>query len=246
MAKGKKVYIVVKGRKPGLYHTWLGPNGAQAQISGVSGSLFKGFQTLDEAREWLSGLGDTDLIQKIFPAPKRSRPRFPTTNDSARALLGEGKVVLYTDGGAIKNPGPGGYGVVLLYKDHRKEMSGGFRFTTNNRMELLACIMGLKSLKWKCPVVVFTDSMYLKKGIVNGWARKWQANNWMRTPEHKAKNADLWAQLLLLCDKHDVEFHWVKGHSGNPDNERCDQLATAAAKQPKLPQDTGYNQSLTG
>ncbi len=146
-------------------------------------------------------------------------------------------VTIYTDGACSGNPGPGGYGVVMLYKDHRKEMSAGFRDTTNNRMEILAAIVGLESLKERCNVTIYTDSQYLINAIEKGWAKKWRANGWMRNKKEPALNADLWERLLKLCERHNVKFVWVRGHSGNPENERCDRLAVEASKQPDLPPD---------
>jgi len=152
-------------------------------------------------------------------------------------------VTLYTDGGCINNPGPGGYGVVLIYNSHRKELSGGFRRTTNNRMEIFAAITGLEALKEPCRVALFSDSQYLVHAIQKGWARKWRANNWRRSHKEKAINPDLWERLLKLCEMHDVQFQWVRGHAGHPENERCDQLAKAAAQGPDLAIDTGYIES---
>ncbi|HHU86706.1 MAG: ribonuclease HI [Pelotomaculaceae bacterium] len=147
------------------------------------------------------------------------------------------EVTIYTDGACSGNPGPGGYGVVLLYQGHRKELSAGFKDTTNNRMEILAAIKGLESLKEKCRVTLYTDSQYLVNAIEKNWAQKWRANGWMRNKKEPALNADLWARLLKLCEFHEIKFVWVKGHAGNPENERCDQLAVAAFKQPGLPPD---------
>ncbi|MBN1877514.1 MAG: ribonuclease HI [Anaerolineae bacterium] len=155
------------------------------------------------------------------------------------------KVVIFTDGGALRNPGRGGYGVVLHYTDHCKELSGGFRRTTSNRMELLACIEGLKALKRPCEVIIYSDSRYVVNGMTKGWAKRWQARAWMRTKEDKAKNVDLWEQLLALCTQHKVKFQWVKGHAGNPDNERCDQLATEAIRGKALLIDENYEQGQT-
>ncbi len=149
-------------------------------------------------------------------------------------------VTIYTDGGALGNPGPGGYGAVLKYKDHRKELSGGFRHTTNNRMELLAAIEALRALKTRCDVTLHTDSRYLVDGITKGWAKRWRANGWMRNKKDEALNPDLWGELLDLCAKHTVKFVWVKGHAGNPENERCDELSKQAAVQSDLPPDTVY------
>ena len=156
------------------------------------------------------------------------------------ALLKAGKVLIYTDGSAIENPGPGGYGVVLRYQEHRKELSGGFRLTTNNRMELLACIEGLKALKHRCSVVLFSDSKYVVEGMAKGRAERWQANGWRLADDEEVKNADLWRELVELCGQHDVEFRWVRGHSGNRENQRCDQLAMAAAQGRGLVADTAY------
>lgn len=155
------------------------------------------------------------------------------------------KVTIYTDGAAIDNPGPGGYGVVLLYHDYRKELSGGFRHTTNNRMEIMACIVGLSALKFPCSVVLYSDSKYVVDGMAKGWARRWRAQGWYRNEKEKAKNIDLWRQLLDQCEKHRVEFRWVKGHAGNSDNERCDELAVAAAARSDLPPDAPYENGET-
>lgn len=150
------------------------------------------------------------------------------------------QVTLYTDGGCINNPGPGGYGVVLLYNSHRKEISKGFRKTTNNRMELLAAIAGLEALKEPCRVTLYSDSQYLVHAIEKGWARRWQANGWMRNKREKAVNADLWERLLRLCEVHLVRFEWLRGHAGHGENERCDELASSAARGPDLDVDLGY------
>jgi ribonuclease HI len=155
------------------------------------------------------------------------------------------KVTLYTDGGCLGNPGPGGYGVVLLYGGHRKELSGGFRLTTNNRMEMMAAIAGLRALKGHCAVTLHTDSQYLANAMTNGWAKRWQANGWKRNKTDKALNPDLWQQLLDLSDRHAVTFAWVRGHAGVEENERCDQLSRQAAGKPDLPADTGYEANIS-
>ena len=153
------------------------------------------------------------------------------------------QVSIYTDGACLGNPGPGGYGIVLLYGDHRRELAGGFRRTTNNRMEILAAIVGLEALKESCTVTLYSDSQYLVNAVELGWAKRWQANGWRRNKKAKALNPDLWDRLLQLCDRHDVEFRWVRGHAGNPANERCDRLATQAAQRPDLPVDMAYEAS---
>ncbi|GMT49828.1 MAG: hypothetical protein IEMM0008_1367 [bacterium] len=149
-------------------------------------------------------------------------------------------VVIYTDGSSRGNPGPGGYGVVLLYGKGRKELSGGYRLTTNNRMEILAAIIGLEALKSRCRVTIYTDSRLLCDSINKGWAERWKEKNWMRNKREKALNSDLWDRLLGLCRKHGVTFTWVKGHAGNSGNERCDELATKAAQCKDLPVDEFY------
>jgi len=150
------------------------------------------------------------------------------------------KVTIYTDGGCSPNPGPGGYGVVLLYEKHRREFSGGYCRTTNNRMELLAAIHGLEALKEPCQVCVFSDSQYVVNGIMKGWARRWRANGWRRNREEFAENPDLWERLLRLCEMHQVHFAWLRGHAGHKENECCDMLAGRAARHPHLPVDVGY------
>jgi len=149
-------------------------------------------------------------------------------------------IVIYTDGAASGNPGPGGYGTVLLYGDLRKELSGGFRKTTNNRMELLAVIEGLKALKASCNVTVYSDSKYIVDAIEKGWLVNWIKRNWVKSNKERVLNPDLWQQLCVLLSKHNVKFIWVKGHDGNIENERCDELAVAAYKQPNLPPDVYY------
>lgn len=149
-------------------------------------------------------------------------------------------VTIYTDGACSHNPGPGGYGVVLLYDSHRKELSKGFRRTTNNRMEILAAIAGLEALKEPCKVTLYSDSQYLVNAIDHGWARRWQSNGWMRNKKEKAINPDLWERLLELCKTHKVQFEWLRGHAGHDENERCDELATTAAQGPDLAIDEGY------
>jgi ribonuclease HI len=150
------------------------------------------------------------------------------------------RLTIYTDGACLGNPGPGGYGVVLLYDGHRKEISGGFRLTTNNRMEMMAVIVGLRALKERCSVTLYSDSEYVVNSISKGWAARWRANGWKRNKKDKAVNADLWEQLLDLIDKHEVKMVWVRGHSGVKENERCDALSVDAAQQKNLPIDEGY------
>lgn len=155
------------------------------------------------------------------------------------------KIAIYTDGACDPNPGPGGYGVVLLYKNHRKELSGGFRRTTNNRMEIMAAIAGLEALKMKCAVTIYSDSQYLVDAMMKGWALRWRSKGWKRTRKAAALNPDLWERLLDLCAQHEVEFVWIRGHVGHAENERCDILATQAAGEKNLPADTLYELGQT-
>lgn len=145
---------------------------------------------------------------------------------------------LYTDGASRGNPGPGGYGVVLVCGPHRKELSGGFSCTTNNRMELLAVIVGLEAIKRpNAQVNIYSDSSYVVKAINEGWL-----SNWLKKGLHKQKNADLWERFLRISSKHQLRFFWIKGHAGHPENERCDALAVEAALQGDLKEDSGYVQ----
>ena len=135
------------------------------------------------------------------------------------------KIEIYTDGACSGNPGPGGWGVVLRFGEHEKELSGGEKKTTNNRMELTAAIMGLSALKEKCRVRLVTDSKYVADGITKGWAESWKKNGWRKADKKPALNPDLWEKLLELVSYHEVTIDWVKGHAGHPENERCDKLA---------------------
>ncbi len=145
-------------------------------------------------------------------------------------------ITIYTDGAAKGNPGPGGYGVVLKFQSHRKELSQGFKLTTNNRMELLAVITGLEAIKkdgWD--VLIYSDSKYVVDAVEKGWIWQWEKKGFK-----KKKNIDLWKRFIPLYRKHKVKFKWLKGHAGNPENERCDYLAVKSAEQPDLLDDLGY------
>jgi ribonuclease HI len=178
---------------------------------------------------------DYALVLKPGPTPEENRWRKNKSEPK--------KETIYTDGACLGNPGPGGYGVVLLYGGHRKELSGGFRLTTNNRMEMMAVIVGLQALKGRCAATVCSDSQYVVRAISEGWAAKWRANNWKRNKKEMAVNPDLWEQLLDLCEQHEVQMVWVRGHSGVKENERCDELSVAAANQRGLPIDKGYEKT---
>ena len=136
-------------------------------------------------------------------------------------------VDIYSDGACSGNPGPGGYGTIIVYGGVEKELSGSEKNTTNNRMELTGAIVGLEALKYPCRVTLCSDSKYLVDGITKGWAEKWRANGWIKSDKKPALNSDLWGRLLDLLQIHEVSFVWVKGHNGHPYNERCDRLAVA-------------------
>lgn len=137
------------------------------------------------------------------------------------------KVTLYTDGSCSGNPGPGGYGAILIYNGHEKEISGGEKLTTNNRMELMAAIAGLEALREPCEVDLYSDSKYLIDSITKGWAKSWRSRGWIKSDKKPALNPDLWERLLNLLDTHEVTLHWVKGHAENQYNNRCDKLAVS-------------------
>ena len=143
------------------------------------------------------------------------------------------EVTLYSDGSSRGNPGPGGYGVILLYGSVKRELSGGEKQTTNNRMELSGVIRGLSALREPCEVTLYTDSQYVVNAMTKGWAKKWRANGWMRNKKEKALNPDLWEELLNLTARHEMKYVWIKGHAGHPQNERCDELAVRAANMAK-------------
>ena len=231
MGSKNKYYAVIRGYQPGIYTAWYGPGGAEEQVLGYAGAIFKGFVTVEEARRWLGS-----------PAVKsrKASGRVQAAAEPAAPPSSPGQIIIYTDGGCTGNPGPGGYGAVIIDGDSRSELTQGFRRTTNNRMELMACIAALDCLEPPADAILHSDSRYVVNGISKGWARKWRANGWMRTKSEAAENADLWAKLLDLCDRHRVRFVWVHGHAGNRENERCDRLATGAAQGPELKEDHAY------
>ena len=139
-------------------------------------------------------------------------------------------VTIYTDGACSGNPGPGGWGAILRYKDAEKELSGGEANTTNNRMELTAVIEALALLKEPCVVELYSDSRYVIDGLSKGWAKGWQKRGWIKADKKPALNPDLWEKLLALTDRHEMHYHWVKGHAENERNNRCDQMAVAESK----------------
>ena len=209
----KKFYAVKKGYKPGVYEEW---SEAQKQVGGFKGAIFKSFANKDEAYSFLEE--SKNEIQ----------------ND-------KNKIVIYTDGGCINNPGPGGYGAVLIYGENEKDIKGGFSHTTNNRMELMAAIEALRALKKKdIPIELYSDSRYVVNGISKGWAKKWRENGWVKSDKKQALNIDLWRSLLDLVEPLSIKFIWVKGHAGNINNERCDTMATEMARSTDMPEDKGF------
>lgn len=225
----KKVYAVAVGFKTGIFETW--PE-AEKQVKGCAGAKFKGFTDRAEAEAWLKNPQYSQARAEKISSP---RPEPPAPQGRP------GDINIYTDGGCSNNPGPGGYGAILVSDGHEQEISGGFRLTTNNRMELMACIVALRSLQdTDRPITVWSDSSYVVNGITKGWARGWRQRGWIKSDKQPAVNPDLWAELLDLVEAMDVTFQWVKGHAGHPLNERCDQLAVAALKKKNLPIDKGY------
>ena len=142
-------------------------------------------------------------------------------------------VTLYTDGACSGNPGPGGWGAILMYGKHKRELSGGDNHTTNNRMELMGVIEGLQALKAPCAVELYTDSKYVVDSLQKGWAKGWRAKGWKKADGKPALNVDLWERLLALSETHSLNIHWVKGHADNEYNNRCDELAVAESQRRK-------------
>ena len=154
-------------------------------------------------------------------------------------------IEIFTDGASTGNPGPGGWAAILRADGRTRELSGGFRLTTNNRMELYAAIAALESLKEPAQVRLYSDSRYMVEGITRGWAEQWRAKGWRQTKNRPTPNADLWSRLLTAVARHTVSWEWVRGHAGHPENERADQLATRAAGKRGLPADVGYESPST-
>jgi ribonuclease HI len=153
-------------------------------------------------------------------------------------------VTIYTDGSSLGNPGPGGWGAILIWGDERKELSQGYIETTNNRMEIRAVLHALMHLTRPCTVHVHTDSRYVCDAIAKKWILGWIKNGWLTSAKKPVKNRDLWEQLLPLLQKHRVSFHWVKAHDGHPENERCDELAKNAARERFREVDEGFEASV--
>ncbi len=227
MAK-KKFYVVAAGRECGIFTDWIT---TEKQVKGFPGARFKSFADKADAVKWL----EDPVYSK-----KRSSSRKTKQNDASPEKNFAG-IVIYTDGGSINNPGPGGYGIVIVESGRQMEFSGGFRLTTNNRMEMMAAIVALRQFESRVePIQLFSDSSYLVNGIKKGWVRKWQLNGWKKSDGQDVLNIDLWQELIRLTANGNVRFQWVKGHAGNTLNERCDTLAVKSARKADLPVDSGY------
>ncbi len=172
-------------------------------------------------------------------------PQDPVSTERPLQVKAGEHVEMWTDGACVDNPGPGGYAAVFHHNGLVRELAGGYRLTTNNRMEIMAAIAALEALTHKCRVTLYSDSRYLADAVMKGWAKRWQSNGWKRNRKEKALNADLWERLLGLCDRHEVELSWVKGHASSPENARCDQMAEAAARKASLPVDSGFENEQT-
>lgn len=234
MAKAKKFYAVGVGRKAGVYDTWAE---AEKQVKGFAGAKFKGFPTRAEAEAFCQNPVYGAGTKKKGPATKSSQADLPTTGRSDQ-------IIVYTDGGCSGNPGPGGYGAVILNGQERMELSGGYQLTTNNRMEMMACIVALeKVVDLGKPIHVYSDSSYMINGLSKGWAAGWRRRGWKKSGGEPAVNPDLWQRLLDLYEKLSVELTWVKGHAGHELNERCDRLAVSAGAGSDLMEDKGYRAS---
>jgi ribonuclease HI len=229
MAK-KKFYAIAVGRQTGVFTDWTS---AEKQVKGFAGAKYKSFPSEQEARSWMDD-----------PVYEKKAGKTTKNNPVTKVNLDKDDIVIHTDGGSINNPGPGGYGAVVEMDGARQEYSGGYRLTTNNRMEMTAALVALKEVgETKRTIHIFSDSSYLVNGIQKGWARKWQSKGWKKSDGQDAVNIDLWQGLLDLLEYLDVTFHWVKGHAGHELNERCDKLAVAAARNEPTTIDAGYEKA---
>jgi ribonuclease HI len=150
------------------------------------------------------------------------------------------EVEIWTDGASVDNPGPGGYGIIIKCREQKWERAGGFQLTTNNRMEIMGALVALEAIPNNCKATIYSDSQYLVNSIKRNWAKMWRSKGWKKKGNKTVPNADLWKRMLQLCDNHEVEFKWIKGHHFNVENNRCDRLAESAARKPNLPVDEGY------
>ena len=213
----KKFYAVKRGRKTGLYTVWAE---CAAQVKGFQGAVYKGFMTEDEARAWLGGANAR--TEQTRAAAEMAEPSAPDAD-----------YIIHTDGSCLRNPGgAGGWAAVIetAATGAVEEKSGGAPETTNNRMELTAALMALTAVPEGARVALYTDSQYLKNAFTKFWLPAWKKRGWKKADGEPVLNQDLWVQLDAAFAARQVQFHWVKGHAGNPRNERCDALARAEAE----------------
>ncbi|MBO6305842.1 MAG: ribonuclease HI [Selenomonadaceae bacterium] len=207
----QKFYAVKNGRNVGIYNSWAE---CEKEVKDFKGAKYKSFSNEQDALEWMKG--DRYQKDKIF-------------NEE------EADFIIYTDGSCLKNPGAGGWAAVIIDKKtgETEEITGGENFTTNNRMELAAALFALLHIKNNSKIVLITDSAYLRGAFTENWIKSWQKRKWKTSEYAEVKNRDLWEKLVSEVDRHKVNFQWVKGHAGNPQNERCDFLARTEAKKQK-------------
>lgn len=226
----KKVYAVKRGRQTGLFTNW---DECKAQVAGFQGAVYKGFMNTSEAAAWLYGSAATSAparktVRKPVEAAEMSL--FGETSRTAEPV--EDEYIVYTDGSCLRNPdGPGGWATVIRHIEtgEKKELSGGEPSTTNNRMELMAGIKALEALPEGAAVAFYADSQYLQNAFVKRWLVSWKKRGWRTSTDSPVKNQDLWELLDAEVQRHKVHFHWVKGHAGDENNERCDELAKREA-----------------
>ncbi len=201
----------------------------------------------DRALEVLNGFFTVieDHDSTVSDLPSQPEAPDPVSIDIPLQVKTGELVKIWTDGACIGNPGPGGYAAMFKCDGRTSELAGGYRLTTNNRMEIMAAIAALETLSKKCRVTLHSDSRYLVDAVMKGWAKKWQSAGWKRNRNEMALNPDLWERLLRLCDHHQVEFRWVRGHASSKENARCDQMAEAAARKAGLPVDSGFENAQT-
>ncbi len=229
----KRFYAVRAGRAPGIYHTW---DDCKKQVDGFPGAQYKGFATEGEARSFIDGAVEPSKAPAQSAQKSESRcsqkTRLPLEQLSLDTASAGGSVIIYTDGSCLKNPGgPGGYAAVIQHSGTVTELVGSEEATTNNRMEMKAAIEALRFFAEPTAVALHTDSQYLRKGFAEGWVSKWKRNGWVTQAGTTVLNQELWQELDRLNTFHQVVWRWVKGHDGNPMNERCDELAVGAATQ---------------
>ncbi|SDD58611.1 ribonuclease HI [Sporomusa acidovorans] len=225
----KRFYVVKNGRIPGIYRSW---DECKQQVDGYPGAVYKGFAIESEAKEYLAG---SALQTKPCLASKsgNSKPLktalFPDTPPEPTNYPVD-SIIVYTDGSCLKNPGgPGGYAAIIQQGKSVKELTGSEPSTTNNRMEMKAAITALSYFDQPATIILHTDSQYLRRGLADGWVEKWKRNGWITKAGTPVLNKELWQELDRLNCFHKVMWKWVKGHHGNPLNERCDELAVGAA-----------------